>query len=350
MHLKDNRLVFIGIQVAAWMLVILSIPLFVYLQENSVAKAVSSIPSAFMAFLPALLCFFINSLLLVPKSLFAKKKFWFFAGNFLILSINLARLIIPVVQNGLPEHFPEDLPFSLSMILTMGAFFQIFLQLLIVFLAIASCYIERYYRLKREEARQKQKAAEAELIWLKSQLNPHFLFNTLNNISSLIQIDADKAQESIGQFSDLLRYALYDTEANFVSLSREVEFMENYVDLMSLRCNELTTVCKEFDIMPTDVRIAPLLFISLIENAFKHGVNARQASFVSIKMHLEGNDLVFVCENSVFEKAGVDRIGSGIGLSNLKKRLDLIYPDHYKYNTSNKDGVYTAVIILKGIC
>ncbi|MBR5700745.1 MAG: histidine kinase, partial [Bacteroidales bacterium] len=98
-----------------------------------------------------------------------------------------------------------------------------------------------------------------------------------------------------------------------------------------------------------DVRIAPLLFISPIENAFKHGVNARMASFVHIGLHPEGKDLVFTCENSLFEKTGEDHIGSGIGVENLKRRLELIYPEAYTYEQSGKDGVYSVRITLKNL-
>ena len=190
---------------------------------------------------------------------------------------------------------------------------------------------------------------EAELTWLKHQLNPHFLFNTLNNISSLTQIDPDKAQESIGQLSDTLRYALYDTDTDKVPLSGEVTFMDNYIRLMQLRCNDNTEVSTSWELPEKDVKIAPLLFISPIENAFKHVVNSRMPSFVRIRLQQEGNDLVFLCENSLFEKTGEDHIGSGIGEENLKRRLELIYPGAYSYNQEGKDGVYSVRIALKNL-
>ena len=196
---------------------------------------------------------------------------------------------------------------------------------------------------------ERRKTAEAELTWLKHQLNPHFLFNTLNNISSLTQIDPDKAQESIGQLSDLLRYALYDSEAEKVQLASEIEFMDNYIDLMALRCNELTTVEKHLEAPSKPVEVAPLLFISLVENAFKHGVNARHPSFVKVSMHMDGDDLVFACDNSLFEKQGTDRIGSGIGLENMKRRLELLYPGRYTYEQTATDDTYHVQVTLKSL-
>ncbi len=202
-------------------------------------------------------------------------------------------------------------------------------------------------RMQLEE--EKRKSAEAELVWLKHQLNPHFLFNTLNNISSLTQIDPDKAQESIGQLSDLLRYALYDSEAEKVSLASEMEFMSNYVDLMALRCNELTTVTKEFQMPQGSIEVAPLLFISLVENAFKHGVNARYPSYVNVKMYYQDGKVWFSCSNSVFNKgteaaAKSDHIGSGIGLENMKRRLELLYPGRYTYEQKIENDTYIVTV------
>ena len=125
--------------------------------------------------------------------------------------------------------------------------------------------------------------------------------------------------------------------------------MDNYIGLMSLRCNEMTTVEKDFSIQAGDAKVAPLLFISLIENAFKHGVNARYPSFIRVRMDSDGSDLLFSCENSVFEKTGTDHIGSGIGLENLQRRLELLYPDAFDYDTVNDGRVYSATVRLKDI-
>ena len=205
-------------------------------------------------------------------------------------------------------------------------------------------YVMRWNDEKHKMEEERRRNAEAELTWLKNQLNPHFLFNTLNNISSLTQIDADKAQESIGQFSELLRYALYESNVKKVKLTDETEFMKNYINLMSLRCNEMTLVETRFDSFDESLTISPLLFISLIENAFKHGISSHKDSFVKIDMGLDGNDLVFSCENSIHERASENRSGSGIGLENMLRRLDLLYPDAYTYRQYIEDRTYIAIV------
>ena len=118
---------------------------------------------------------------------------------------------------------------------------------------------------------------------------------------------------------------------------------------MALRCNELTTVEKHLEAPSRPVEVAPLLFISLIENAFKHGVNARHPSFVKVSMLMDGDDLVFACDNSLFEKQGTDRIGSGIGLENMKRRLELLYPGRYAYEQSASGDTYHVQVTLKSL-
>ncbi len=302
---------------------------------------------SFYVMLPICVVYLLNYFLLVPRLLFRKRMFWFILVNLLLLALLNAPSIIP--RGEMPSWFEQiprrDILAYRIPTLISAAFFQ----LVFIFLAIGVRSIIRSNDIAYQLQEEKRKAAEAELTWLKHQLNPHFLFNTLNNISSLTQIDPDKAQESIGQLSDTLRYALYDTDTDKVPLAGEVSFMDNYIRLMQLRCNELTEVTTSWQLPEREVRIAPLLFISPIENAFKHGVNSRMPSFVHVDLHPEGRDLVFRCENSLFGKIGEDHIGSGIGEENLRRRLELIYPGAYSYEQSGRDGVYTVRIALKNL-
>ena len=208
-------------------------------------------------------------------------------------------------------------------------------------------YIIRWNEMELKRQAESQKSAEAELVWLKNQLNPHFLFNTLNNISSLIQVDADTAQESIGQLSDLLRYALYESSQKEVPLASEVAFMRDYIDLMRLRCNKMAKIEVELPDPAPNVMVIPLLFISPIENAFKHGVNNRRPSFVHIRLAWDEGRIVFQIENSRHPKAETDRVGSGIGIENLRRRLELAYPGRHTYKQSQTDTTYQVTITIK---
>ena len=215
-------------------------------------------------------------------------------------------------------------------------------------IVIAATLLHRSYirthrrQLELEEAQ--RKTTEAELIWLKNQLNPHFLFNSLNNISSLTQIDPDQAQEAIAQLSDLLRYALYESQKPLVPLAGEVEFMQNYIAMMKLRCSDKTEVNEDFDIGSGREQIVPLLFISFIENAFKHGTSSNQASHISVRLHVTDGGIIFECRNTNFPKGESDHSGSGIGLENTRRRLDLRYPGKYAWEQKIENGEYRIKI------
>lgn len=303
---------------------------------------------------PLCLLYFLNFYLLAPKCLFGGRKALFFIANSLWIVVRewlRLRQFAKIPQMPqIPGHAMPAPEFHLNAMMLRPLLTGLFIHILIIGAAVALCHIIMTNRRQRELEDRERKATEAELSWLKNQLNPHFLFNTLNNISSLTQIDVDKAQESIGQLSDLLRYALYESDHAQVPIAKDVEFMENYIDLMKLRCNDLATVETSFEVPAGDVEVAPLLFISLIENAFKHGVNSRRPSFVRLSLKPEGRDLVFSCENSLFDKQKDDRVGSGIGLENMLRRLELIYgKGGFEYSAGEEEGVYRAHVKLNDI-
>lgn len=348
MNRKNNRLILNIAQVLIWAGAMLLPAAATWLISGDSNRFAMNFWPTFYMLLPISLVYLVNYFVLVPKLLFRKQVVWFIVLNILLVALLNAPNFYP--RGEIPEPIRQHLQrrdilaFRIPTIITAG-----FFQLVFIFLAIGVRSIIRSNDIQYQLQEEKRKASEAELTWLKHQLNPHFLFNTLNNISSLTQIDPDKAQESIGELSDTLRYALYDTDTDKVPLAGEVAFMNNYIHLMQLRCNELTEVTTDWDLPAGDVKIAPLLFISPIENAFKHGVNARMKSFVHVVLRPDGRDLEFRCENSLFEKTGEDHIGSGIGMENLKRRLELIYPDAYSYEHDEKDGAYRVRIVLKNL-
>ena len=194
-------------------------------------------------------------------------------------------------------------------------------------LALARRWFTADQKLKEAEAAH----ATAELRNLRSQINPHFLLNTLNNIYALTAFDTPKAQEAIQELSKMLRHILYDYQQTTVSLADEIEFLRNYVNLMRIRLQQSVDVQFNISTLNTSVEIAPLLFISLVENAFKHGVSPSEPSFIHI--HIESDEHKVVCDiqNSNHPKTANDNSGHGIGLRNVQRRLDLYYPGHYEW-------------------
>lgn len=189
----------------------------------------------------------------------------------------------------------------------------------------------------------KNEKAKAELMLLKSQVSPHFFFNTLNNLYGLVTKDAQKAQELILKLSDMMRYSIYEGQKEMVSIGEEVDFLKNYIELHRMRYHKQIAVDFKCDIDETR-QIAPLLFIILLENAFKHGVeNVRENAYIKMELTTSSNQLHFSIENS-FQRTEIE---SGIGLENLKRRLALIYPNRHELIFSETENVYQAQLILE---
>jgi LytS/YehU family sensor histidine kinase len=203
-------------------------------------------------------------------------------------------------------------------------------------------------QLKAETARAEAEAAraEAELHNLQYQTNPHFLLNTLNNIYALTAFDAKRAQEAIEQLSAMLHHILYDNQEDEVKLTDEVDFLQNYINLMKIRLPQSVEIRTRFKVLTPQQPIAPMVFISLVENAFKHGVSPTEPSFISIDIETTEQQVVCDIQNSNHPKSANDHSGHGIGLQQVQRRLELAYPGRYTWEQGpSPDGkAYTSRI------
>ena len=185
---------------------------------------------------------------------------------------------------------------------------------------------------------------EGQLRSLRYQISPHFFMNTLNNIHALVDIDPEKAKDSIVQLSKLMRYMLYEGEKPTIPLEKEINFLSQYVSLMRLRYNDSIDIKFSVpDVIP-DTQIPALLFISFVENAFKHGISYQHESFIDISIKQEDGRLLFICSNSRQEEKDDEGKQGGIGVGNSKRRLDLIYGENYTMDISYNDNVYTISV------
>ena len=210
-------------------------------------------------------------------------------------------------------------------------------------LALARRWVTTDQKLKEVEAER----ATAELRNLRSQINPHFLLNTLNNIYALTAFDTPKAQQAIQELSKMLRHILYDYQQPKVALSDEVEFLQNYVNLMRIRLSDSVDVKFQTFIANPQLEVAPMVFISLVENAFKHGVSPSEPSFIHIQIESADNQIVCDIKNSNHPKTANDHSGHGIGLQQVQRRLELTYPDHYQWEHGpTDDGIYRSRIVI----
>ena len=319
-------------QVLLLSLTLLSTGLISYVTSHNPQLAWDSLTVSAYWLAPAIVVYLLNFYLCVPLLWFRHRRWQFVVINLVLILASNTHMVF----NDL-SLLPENLLAGYSSFLI----FALLVNLMAIGIALSIRYVMR-------QGEKKQKEVEAELAWLKNQINPHFLFNTLNNISSLTQIDADKAQDTVMQLSDLLRYAMYETNKPKVALEGEVEFMRNYIELMKLRCNEMTKVSETIEVEDGKAEVAPLLLISLIENAFKHGMNSNVPATIDISLTQKDGTLVFISDNSNNPKPTKDRSGSGIGLENTRRRLDLLYQGRYQWEqTITPENIYHVKITLQ---
>lgn len=222
---------------------------------------------------------------------------------------------------------------------------SLFDEILILGIAIA---LKQYYisqNLRENQQLLEKEKLETELNFLKAQINPHFLFNTLNNIYSLARKKSDETPELILKLSKLFRFVLYETQSKKITISQEVQFLNDYIELEKVRYKDRLSVLFEYQIDNENTLIAPLILIPIVENAFKHGGSeAISKGFIKIFLKLNNNKLFFDVKNS-FEKETINENQSGIGLKNLKRQLELMYPT-FDLIIKNEETIFNAKLII----
>lgn len=287
-----------------------------------------------LMYLAGYLFFLINSRFLVSKVL---KQYGLIA--YLLTMLTVVALLFPVVAqflNTLPINdllgpiFPDN-PFVAENAVAAIA---------IVLLTLPVLLSQQWTKQNSQIVSLEKEKAQAELDLLKQQINPHFLFNTLNNLYALSLQQSQKTPESILQLSELMRYVIYKGKEDKVKIIDEVKYVQDFMDLQQIRLRKPLQLSVEKEIEDGQQLIAPLLLIVFIENAFKHGIEpAEENAFLNIALKTTGKQLFFSCENS-FEKENEKE--SGIGLNNLRKRLELLYPGKHRLRTEIKNHTFKA--------
>jgi LytS/YehU family sensor histidine kinase len=340
---KNNKRIEVLIHILAWG-VLFGFP-FIFIWESGdpdLHKYWGYFGNTFLFFI----VFYVNYFVLITNYLFNKKFVRF-------VLVNLAMVVIGAALLHLEQKlsFPHSTHtnFSPPPIPVYFFVFRDITSLLVAAgLSVAIRMTGQWYKVDAARKEMEADRFEAELKNLKTQLNPHFLFNTLNNIYALIPQNAEQAQETVHRLSHLLRYVLYDNTPKYVPIYQEFRFLQSYVELMSLRLPKDVEVTCHIPLNESVDLIAPMLFISLIENAFKHGISPVHSSFIHIDINLiAGKQVTCIVENSFFPKSTTDQSGSGIGQENLKKRLALLYPDCYELQLEQREAAYFARLTLK---
>ena len=333
------------IHIVGWGILICS-PLFFTGRSgvSSVEDYVRSIivPLSFMSI------FYINYIWLIKRFLFRRETRWFLLCNVLLI-LAMMGLVHLCMTYAIPDEMmkhphPRPLRDEIGFHAINVAIYS-----LVTGLSVAIRMTNGWYQVEANQRELERERAEAELSNLKSQLNPHFLFNTLNNIYSLIAFSPEKAQEAVHDLSRLLRYVLYESNQPLVPIEKDLDFLRNYIELMRIRLPRHVDLQTDIEAATLGVMIAPLLFISLVENAFKHGVSNSQSSFIQITIQQAGDTVSCSIRNSYFPKTAGDKSGSGIGLSNLEKRLSLLYPECYHLAYGKEGENYVAHLVIHKI-
>ena len=322
---RHAALLTIAIHLLGWGL-LLVFPLLMRWQNREETVTLSWYLGYIAVPLSCMVVFYANYLLLIPRILFRRSWSRFILLNILLVIVvwYAGRLWWDFYIANLADAIPRppkkdrDLPHLMFFARDMMSY------ALTVALAVAIKMTSRWQQSERQRHEAERRRSEAELANLKNQLNPHFLFNTLNNIYALVEVAPEKAQHAVHELSRLLRYVLYEDGPAMVPLEKELEFLRSYIDLMSLRTGKNVTRTIRLSADDPQASVAPLIFISLVENAFKHGVSPTEASFIDIDIHTESGNIVCRTANSNFPKNDTDRSGSGIGLRNLERRLKLL--------------------------
>ena len=224
-------------------------------------------------------------------------------------------------------------------------FFKVILAAVMTGANLAAKFYFRSLRSAKDMQELEKENLQHQLEYLRYQINPHFFMNTLNNIHALVDIDPDKAKESIVELSKLMRHILYDSNLPTIPLSQETDYLEHYVALMKIRFGNNVQIRLSFTDKAEDVQVPPLIYASFVENAFKHGVDGSKPSFVRVSVAEGDGKVIFRCSNSRFGDAKTDK-QSGIGLDNERRRLKLLYGDDFTLHIDETQDVYDVLLVL----
>lgn len=327
-----------------WMMIIL-VPVLNSKMLEEVHVSLENILIAWLKIAPYLLIFIIHNSLIAPRLLLRKHRYvWYLVVN--LLTITAVFSLVAIYEKYAPYDTEPYILNGKASFTDLAIYWNILLGFFMTGLNMGIKLLYRSLRDEQQMEELKRQNLQAEMDYLRYQINPHFFMNTLNNIHALIDIDTEYAKSAVIELSKMMRYVLYESGSETISLKKDIQFIENYIELMRIRYDSSIDICLDYPAtIPNKVAIPPLLLIVFVENAFKHGVSYNHASFIHIRIGYRDDAVTAVISNSRHEKS---RPGTtGIGLENVKKRLALIYQDNYTLSIDDSDpAVYTVKLII----
>ena len=347
------------------LMVALCVPFFMGTYTNFGWKRVLT---EWIRLLPLILIFSVNNRVLVPKLLFREKYLYYILTCILsvIVAAILSAILFDLTRPEIPsfegmkemvpppdkmQHPPLGKPFpspGFAPVKPVFHFFN-FMSVIVTILLIGfNAGVKSFIRWSEEKLLQSEKERQyyfTELAFLKHQISPHFFMNTLNNIHALVDINAEDAKNAIIKLSHLMRYLLYESSVQQVLLKKEINFIESYIELMRLRYDDDNlTIETEYPDNIETVYVPSSLFLSFIENAFKHGIHPNDHSLITINFSVDNGFLTFRIVNCSWDMIINQTETTGIGLENVRKRLDLIYKSNYTLDIHSSDKIYEVTL------
>ncbi|MDP4272947.1 MAG: histidine kinase [Bacteroidota bacterium] len=305
--------------------------------------------------------FYTNTLVLIPRLIGKKKILLYILSILLFIALLTAEELIMnnlFRTHGWMEghgHHPHRMGFGIMSLHIFGIPFPFVMMTLsktfsnVLLLTFVGGFLRITQEWQKSEKQKKEIENEkltSELAFLKSQINPHFLFNVLNNIYSLAHKKSDDTETAVLKLSQLMRYMIYESNYGLVSIDKEIECLENYIDLQKMRLSKNAQISFKITGQSKGKMIEPMLLVPFVENAFKHGISYVDKMMVDISLTLEDDFLLFTVENYVADKSKAEEVyadkANGIGLQNIKRRLDLLYPDKHILSISSKEGKFSV--------
>jgi two-component system LytT family sensor kinase len=276
--------------------------------------------------------FYINTKWLIAIFLYKRKFFIFFISQLLMfmLLIGIDYILFHVLQINHTFHIARSAYHNISLFL---------------FISLSSIAFKLVSDKVKTEEKQNENL-KTELSFLRSQISPHFLFNILNNIVAMVRLKHDALEDTVVKLSSLLQYMLYETDEEKVSIQSETEYLRSYIDLQSLRFGNKISISTNLEVKESLFNIEPMLLIPFVENAFKHGYGMVENPEISISLFTQKDGLVFKVKNKYSEKEEIKDKTSGIGLNNVSRRLDLLYPKNHTLEISTQDGWFSVNLYL----
>jgi two-component system LytT family sensor kinase len=292
------------------------------------------------AIIPGLIGFYSFYNVIFEKFLSQKKALKFIVASILVsITAAIATEIIMYFTPGNQASWTVGTCLGMGLFLAFVAFVNGMLG------SVMKGFITWYGDIKvKVELNKKNHEMELEL--MKAQINPHFLFNTINNIDVLIQKDAVKASEYLNKLSDIMRFMLYEAKSEKIELTKELSYIEKYIELQRIRTTNPNYIQYEVKGNPANTLIEPMLFIPFIENAFKHAENKKVENAIQVKLSIDNNTIRFECENAYSNSLDIKPEHSGLGNELIKRRLELLYPKKHTFDVKNENGIYKITLVI----